>query len=348
MNTKEFFNKHRKEKEITSTYIDGKKFNTQAGDKQMQKFYVRLLPRIPNSPSELNAGPFYEFWLHRNCGADGRQTLACLNRNREEYKANKQKCPACTKIRQIENNEGMYTKNTLDKARSSRAQNRILWPVYNLAEKQQVEFLEISGQANDTVTDQFCDPGGEFYDLTVLTNDCCLQIIRRNSGKSSKYTWGGLIHPNYKLVLKEGKQLVEDGKKIRATYKYPELVVIRLSREDFIEQFEGSFAIESTDDSVDGDVVPSAGGTGDMGGIDPLEAGAAAAAPAATGAVPGAEDLGGLDDLGAGAAPVAAPAGRQRERAAASAQPAAPAQEAASSAVADMQADLADLTDLGV
>lgn len=256
VSTQEYFEKYSKEKERTSAYILGSKFNTQAGNKENQDFFLRLLPRIPNSPGEFCEGPFYNFFVHFDCGADGKQSMVCLNRTREEFKSNKMKCPACTKIRKVLNNEDQFRSDTVDKCKKQRAKDRVLWVAYDLSSKKECEALEVSGQANDEIIKEFQDSAGVFYDLTKPSNPCCLKVSRSGSGFNSKYHWRGLVDGRFAL-----QNL--DVEKIKKSYKHPELWVKRLSPEEFKDIFESAFEVEMADGAVDQSIVPNSVDSGD-------------------------------------------------------------------------------------
>jgi len=254
MDTRDFFQQHAKNKERTSQYIIGKKFNTQDGDKTEQNYYVKLLPRIPPTPKDKTKGPFYEFWVHRNCGPDAAQALVCLNTDREEFKSNKRQCPACKRIRKILNSEdGRYSTEDIDRAKSQRAQNRVVWVVYDLNKRQGCEILEQSGQANDLIIGQFRDQGGDFLDLTILKNNTCLHINRKGSGINTRYQFSGLCHQKFQLTN-------SDAAKIKPTYAYPELCVKRLSPEEFANIYESQFEVESNNSVIDDGPTPAVDG----------------------------------------------------------------------------------------
>ena len=251
MDTQAFFQQHAKNKERTSQYLLGKKFNTQDGDKTEQNYYVKLLPRIPPTPKDKSKGPFYEFWVHRNCGPDAAQALVCLNTNHEEFKANKRQCPACRRIRKILNSDdGTYSADVVERAKSQRAQNRVVWTVYDLNKRQGCEILEQSGQANDLIIGQFKDQGGDFLDLTLLKNNTCLNVNRKGSGINTRYQFSGLCHEKFKLTN-------NDGAKIKASYMYPELAVKRLSPEEFTNIYESQFEVETSNPVIDDGPTPA-------------------------------------------------------------------------------------------
>lgn len=241
MNTKDFFDRHQKETEKTADYIDGKKFNTQAGDKKKQIYVVRLLPRIPNKPTELNDGPFYRFWIHYGCGPDGNLGLVCLNTSQEDFKTNKKKCPACSRVNKIIYNPDEYKDTQVDKAKDQKARRRYLFPVYNLRERKEVEYLEVSSTGQQAIADCFYDEEGNFTDH-FKNSGSALVIVRTGVRLDSKYTYKIVTKPDYKLTK-------EDVKTINNSYKHPESAIIRLSHKDFEEIYSHEFETESSSSS---------------------------------------------------------------------------------------------------
>jgi len=247
--TKEYFEKFKKSKERTSAYINGKTFNKQAGDKKREEFYIKPMPRFPKAPSEICEGNFYDFWVHRQCGSDGYQQLVCLNRTQEEFKSNKKKCPACKKIRKVFNNKEDYDDETNKKAYEQRAVNVVLWPVYDLKARKEVEYMEVSPKATKKIFETFEDDEGNFRDATDIKNTAAIKVIREGSGLASEYTWKGMSRKEFALTNK-------DIQKIKATLKQPESVVVRLPLQEFKDIFEGAFEIETTDENMGGLVEP--------------------------------------------------------------------------------------------
>lgn len=221
MGTESFINKVRDSRSNSEGFP---KFNKQAGDKELQSFIIRLMPKLKNKEIE---SPFAEFFMHNNCGPDGDQYFVCPNETKDDKKRNSKKCPQCAECKKIMRDQESYKESQVALAKKKYAGSKAYWPVYSLDTRKKIEILEVSKTGLDDILFEFGggNTGDVFRDLTDLKSNMALKIIRKHSGKASEYKYKVVQDDKYKLTK-------EDIMNIRDSYLTPESCISRISAAD--------------------------------------------------------------------------------------------------------------------